>query len=411
MTTTAKFPTFNWMRGVARDVLITIVHRFVLIRLCLYRDEKNNGQCDPGYQTVADELGVGRATVFRAVDVGIKRGWLADFPNHGGRARRNFVFTFPVQQSHGSDGSTVSPVRRLKTPTVSGKRSNSLKNARQQSQAKLEAAEPAGEFATNGQRERAKRTGSKSQTQPPLFASLESEEDARSKPDRNESDTDGNNLPNRAEGGKAEIARYSARDGGQEARWDVRQFTVSALTHYQAGPSPCVWIGNLRKGFRKWSSICINPDSYWFWIIEQDGRVIYDSRSDIPCAVTPPDPPPPNPESAAFPEFWAAYPNKKDEDDARKAFAAAIKRGADPAALIDGAKRYAVERAGQDPKFTKHPATWLTKGSWKNQPAPTGPVIDQQGNIIATPPPRRSRPQTIEEASAELFAEIKAGRR
>ena len=106
---TAKFPTFNWIRGVSRDTRITIVHRLILIRILVYR--QNNGQCDPGYQTVADELGVDRATVFRAVDVGIKRGWLADFP-HGGRTKRNFVSFPDSERSQVSDGSTVAAERR-----------------------------------------------------------------------------------------------------------------------------------------------------------------------------------------------------------------------------------------------------------------------------------------------------------
>ena len=179
---TAKFPTFNWIRGVSRDTPITIVHRLILIRILVYR--QNNGQCDPGYQTVADELGVDRATVFRAVDVGIKRGWLADFP-HGGRTKRNFVFTFPdFQQSQVGDGSTVAPERRSQASTVAEKCANSRRKRSQQSQASLEAANPAGEFATTGQRERAKKNGQKNIYPPSDFASLEKADDTSPKPDR-----------------------------------------------------------------------------------------------------------------------------------------------------------------------------------------------------------------------------------
>ena len=179
---TAKFATFNWIRGVSRDTPITIVHRLILIKILVYR--QNNGQCDPGYQTVADELGVYRATVFRAVDVGIKRGWLADFP-HGGRTKRNFVFTFPdSQQSHVGDGSTVAPERRSQASTVAEKCANSRRKRSQQSQASLEAANPAGEFATTGQRERAKKNGQKNIYPPSDFASLEKADDTSPKPDR-----------------------------------------------------------------------------------------------------------------------------------------------------------------------------------------------------------------------------------
>jgi hypothetical protein len=29
--------------------------------------------------------------------------------------------------------------------------------------------------------------------------------------------------------------------------------------------------------------------------------------------------------------------------------------------------RYAAERRGEDPRFTKHPATWLRKGCWSDE--------------------------------------------
>lgn len=240
-STTTKFPSFNWMRGVSQDTRITVVHRFILLRLCLYRDEKNNGQCDPGYQTVADELGVGRATVFRAVDVAIKRGWLADFPKHGGGARRNFVFTFPDrQQSHGSDGSTVSPERRLKRTTVSGKRGNSLKNARQQSQAVLEDVEPAGEFAANGQRERAKKNGQEEYiSEPLLFASPDLDADAT--PNRTPKASEDPSYP------KVRMADLAAafdefwvsapsREDGKGSKEKARKAYVTAVTKRGVAP-------------------------------------------------------------------------------------------------------------------------------------------------------------------------------
>src|SRR5262249_13893495 len=61
----------------------------------------------------------------------------------------------------------------------------------------------------------------------------------------------------------------------------------------------------------------------------------------------------------SFEDFWAVYPRKVAKEAAARAYAAAIKRGVEPQTLIEGAKRYAVERKGQDPKYTKHPATWL----------------------------------------------------
>jgi helix-turn-helix protein len=71
---------------------------------------------------------------------------------------------------------------------------------------------------------------------------------------------------------------------------------------------------------------------------------------------------------AGFDDFWRIYPRKDDKPKARKAFKAASKK-IDTAALIAGAERYAAERAGQDPQFTKYPATWLNAESWNNEPA------------------------------------------
>jgi hypothetical protein len=83
-----------------------------------------------------------------------------------------------------------------------------------------------------------------------------------------------------------------------------------------------------------------------------------------------------------FEEFWRAYPKRVAKEAARRAFAAAMKRGLDPAVLIAGAERYAVERAGQEARFTKHPATWLNAGCWEDEP-PGAPVIDQHGRAVA----------------------------
>jgi hypothetical protein len=84
----------------------------------------------------------------------------------------------------------------------------------------------------------------------------------------------------------------------------------------------------------------------------------------------------------AFARFWAAYPKRVAREAALKAFAAAVKRGVDPETLIAGAKRYAVERTGENAEYTKHPATWLKGGCWDDEQS--GPaVLDNDGNIIA----------------------------
>ena len=44
--------------------------------------------------------------------------------------------------------------------------------------------------------------------------------------------------------------------------------------------------------------------------------------------------------------------------------------------------QYAVEKGGEDPKFTKHPATWLNKGCWRDEPAPQSAPAN--GSIAAS---------------------------
>jgi hypothetical protein len=89
----------------------------------------------------------------------------------------------------------------------------------------------------------------------------------------------------------------------------------------------------------------------------------------------------------AFARLWAVYPRKVEQDDARTAFAKAIKDGADSEAMIARATCYAIERAtaignGDDPKFTVYPARWLKKKKW-NDPYPEGVIRDQAGNVVA----------------------------
>ena len=63
-----------------------------------------------------------------------------------------------------------------------------------------------------------------------------------------------------------------------------------------------------------------------------------------------------------FDNFWDAYPKRVDKISARKAYAKAVKSGATPELLAAAAARYA--QSTQDPKFTKHPSTWLNAGSY-----------------------------------------------
>lgn len=72
----------------------------------------------------------------------------------------------------------------------------------------------------------------------------------------------------------------------------------------------------------------------------------------------------------AFGAFWIVYPKKKAREEARKAWIAAIDRGADPQHIVTAATGYAKERHGEDAKYTKYPATWLNKGCYDDEPDP-----------------------------------------
>lgn len=92
--------------------------------------------------------------------------------------------------------------------------------------------------------------------------------------------------------------------------------------------------------------------------------------------------PTPKPDDAGFEAWWEAYPRKVAKDGARRAFVAAVKRGALFADLI--AKVPAVPPPGEM-QWVPHPATWLNQGRWQDDPAASAPPALQ----ARAPPPRR----------------------
>ncbi len=99
-----------------------------------------------------------------------------------------------------------------------------------------------------------------------------------------------------------------------------------------------------------------------------------------------------------FDAFWSAYPKKVSRGRAREAWARLVKRGADPYEMIEGARRYARQRDGEDQQFTKYPASWLNAECWADEvPAPPadgrseladGFVSPEEDWMRATPPPK-----------------------
>lgn len=86
----------------------------------------------------------------------------------------------------------------------------------------------------------------------------------------------------------------------------------------------------------------------------------------------------------AFGAFWVTYPKKKDREEAKKAWVAAIKRGASPEHIVQAAQTYARDRANKDPQYTKYPATWLNKGCYDDEPDPVPSGLPQLRAINGT---------------------------
>jgi hypothetical protein len=78
---------------------------------------------------------------------------------------------------------------------------------------------------------------------------------------------------------------------------------------------------------------------------------------------------------ADFETWWKQYPRHVAKAAAEKAYERIVaSRKATVAELMNGALRYAAERTGQDPQFTKHPSTWLNGACWADEPqAPAQP--------------------------------------
>jgi hypothetical protein len=75
-----------------------------------------------------------------------------------------------------------------------------------------------------------------------------------------------------------------------------------------------------------------------------------------------------------FNEWYAIYPKHVGRGAAVNSYTKARKNGATVEELTAGARRYVAERKGQDPQFTKAPATWLNQECWTDEPEHTGEI-------------------------------------
>ncbi|NSX37814.1 hypothetical protein HTS88_15630 [Pseudarthrobacter oxydans] len=75
-----------------------------------------------------------------------------------------------------------------------------------------------------------------------------------------------------------------------------------------------------------------------------------------------------------FQDWYAIYPKHVGRGAAVNSYNRARKNGATPEELINGARRYAAERKGQDPQYTAAPATWLNQERWTDDPDHLGEI-------------------------------------
>jgi hypothetical protein len=102
----------------------------------------------------------------------------------------------------------------------------------------------------------------------------------------------------------------------------------------------------------------------------------------------------------AFGAFWSNYPKKRDREAAKKAWIAAIERGVEPKRMVDAAQAYARDRFGQEPQYTKYPATWLNKGCYDDEPDPKpGPQLRAVSGGWTAP----NRPHPMTGAAAQIW--------
>lgn len=78
---------------------------------------------------------------------------------------------------------------------------------------------------------------------------------------------------------------------------------------------------------------------------------------------------------AEFKEFYYhAYPRKMEPLKAKRAFEKAVKNGADPREIIEGARRFAAATAAKEVTYIPYPASWLNAGGWMSAEKDIAPV-------------------------------------
>ncbi len=105
---------------------------------------------------------------------------------------------------------------------------------------------------------------------------------------------------------------------------------------------------------------------------EEQEQTLAHSQASEPARSTP----------TRFEEFWQAYPRRVGKQTAKAKYAAAVKRASEDD-VIDGAHRLASDPNLPEVTFIPHPATWLARNGWEDEPLPSrARTSDRQGDIL-----------------------------
>lgn len=116
---------------------------------------------------------------------------------------------------------------------------------------------------------------------------------------------------------------------------------------------------------------------------------------------------------AWFSDLWSAWPKRdgsNPKQPAAEKFYRLVKASPDPEILaqeiIDGARRYAASRVGEDPRFTVQLVVFLNQGRWKDEHLPASKPMN--GNHTRAGPSGKSGSSF--EAATDLLSEMRARR-
>lgn len=98
-------------------------------------------------------------------------------------------------------------------------------------------------------------------------------------------------------------------------------------------------------------------------------------------------------------QIYDAYPRKTAKPAALKAIASAMRR-ASPEVLLERTKAYATARAGADPAYTPHAATWFNQHRYNDDQKGWAPASKAPARIATVPIATKDAPKTFDLAAA-----------